>query len=76
MGETAEGQIIATVENRKNKRADIAKLYYQVLIEWNGGEEPNWRLINEAILSRWSFSGLEWIKAQAWKQIDAVKLKG
>lgn len=31
------------------------------------GDEPDWSVINRAILDRWSMSGLERIKREAWK---------
>lgn len=40
----------------------------------NGREDRcDWLAINTAILSRWSRSGLVWIKRQAWKELEAIK---
>ena len=29
-------------------------------------DKPDWKVINEAILSKYTISGLEWIKRRAW----------
>jgi hypothetical protein len=49
-------------------RLDVARLYAVMLGE-HGHElgRLNVRALNEAIIARWSFSGLEYIKREAWK---------
>lgn len=46
-------------------RNDVAKTYALAL---RSSERPavDWRLVNAAIIARWSLSALEWIKERAW----------
>ncbi len=37
----------------------------------NSSEPKDWESVNDAIIKRWSRSGLEYIKRMAWKQIEA-----
>jgi hypothetical protein len=46
------------------KRREIAEIYEVALRE---GIAVNWERINEAIIARWSLSGLKWIKERAWR---------
>jgi hypothetical protein len=45
------------------KRKDIAKTYRLAL---QSSYPTDWAKVNAAIIERWSRSGLEWIKQQAW----------
>jgi len=57
-------QEIATPEL---KRRDIAKSYRLALeSQFDCDEVVDWDAVNTAIITRWSISGLEWIKKQAW----------
>lgn len=51
------------IANRKMYRKDVAKTYCLAL---KSSEKTEWRTVNMAIIDRWSISGLEWIKKQAW----------
>jgi hypothetical protein len=42
---------------------------YAILLQ-KGAATDDIRRINEAILNRWSPSGLRWIKEQSWKQVN------
>lgn len=33
-------------------------------------DKPDWKKVNEAIIARWSFAGLERVKKMAWKLIE------
>ena len=58
-----ENTIMQEIENKQCGRLDIAKLYWLAL---RCNDDIDWRRINSAILERWSYSALEWIKRQAW----------
>lgn len=45
-------------------RASVAIAYAACLSD----EQADWRSINQAIIDRWSPSGLDYIKRQAWKR--------
>jgi hypothetical protein len=47
-------------------RKDIAVTYALAL---RSSDPTDWQQVNEAVIERWSFSGLEWIKKQAWKKV-------
>lgn len=63
-------EIISAIKDKKNFRKDIAPMYEE-LFESNYNisidHEGFWRTINEAIINRWSNSGLIFIKELAWK---------
>ena len=44
---------------------------YAVLMSANGMKWEGYKLINEAILRRWSMAGLRYIKERAWKALAA-----
>lgn len=47
------------------KRRDIAQTY-RLALQSSERDSIDWRKVNEAIIARWSVSGLNWIKEQAW----------
>jgi len=59
--------IMNEIEGEGFTRKDVARTY-AILIQKG---HKDWGSINEAIMKRWSKSALLWIKAEAWKQIDA-----
>ena len=59
-----ENTILNEIEHKECKRKDIALTYYLCM---NASDEIDWGKINEAIIERWSFSGLEYIKKEAYK---------
>lgn len=59
--------ILREIENTKMKQAQVA-LTYSLAIK--SKEAINWTAINQAIINRWSESGLERIKAMAWKLVN------
>ena len=57
------GTLLQEIENRKCTRNVVAKTYALAL---RSGAETDWGRVNRAIVARWSFSALEWIKSRAW----------
>lgn len=52
----------------KAKRLEIAEAYAELLMSnWSQLGELDVAALNEAIVNRWSLSGLVWIKERAWK---------
>ena len=58
-----ERVILEEIENPKINRNSVALTYAFCLRE---NDQINYRRINRAILDRWTFSSLEYIKARAW----------
>jgi len=56
--------LIAETKNKRFKRDDVAKTYAMAL---NSSREIDWRAVNSAVIDRWSFAGLEYIKDKAHK---------
>lgn len=52
-----------------NKRRDIAHMYAWLLL-FSQYADFDWPKIHNAVLSRWSNSGLHFIKRQAWKLLN------
>lgn len=64
--------IMNELEDRVYTRADVARTY-AILIQKG---HKDWAVINQAIIKRWSKNALLWIKAEAWKQVNAERDKG
>jgi hypothetical protein len=63
-----QAQLLAEIADVAMKRADVA-MTYRLAIRASrgpGGATVDWRKVNEAIIERWSASGLTWIKRAAW----------
>lgn len=58
--------IMNEIEDKRFKRQQVADTY-AILIQKG---HKDFAAINQAILNRWSMSGLRWIKTQAWKQLE------
>lgn len=56
--------LIEKINDPSMRRIDIADIYADAIIY---GDKTNWTVVNTAIISRWSNSGLKWIKDAAWK---------
>lgn len=61
-----ENTILSEIGNKAFKRRDIA-LTYSLALRSSERVAINFARINSAIIERWSVSGLNWIKTQAWK---------
>ena len=59
--------LLQEVADRQFSQKSVA-LTYAMAIE--SSEAKDWKAINEAIINRWSRSGLERIKRMAWKRIE------
>ena len=57
--------ILREISMPEMKRRDVAQTYHLCRIAGANGEPVDWVAINKAILTRWSESGLIWIKNQA-----------
>lgn len=66
--------LLREIACRNAKRLDVAKTYHlAMLAEQHANEKVDWAAVNKAIIARWSFSALNWIKKQAhsgkcWEQ--------
>jgi len=56
--------ILDEIANKVFKRNSIALTYALAMMS---SEKVDWAKINQAIVERWSLSGLEYIKKRAWK---------
>jgi len=59
-----ESTILNEIRHKECKRKHIALTYYFCM---KSSEDIDWGVINRAIIERWSFSGLEYIKTEAYK---------
>jgi hypothetical protein len=57
-------QILSALAAPKCVQASIANLYAEAILS---AEVPDWRTINQAIVDRWSWTGLKRVKERAWK---------
>ena len=58
--------ILNKIKHKECKRKDIALTYYFCMIS---KEDIDYQKINQAIIERWSFGGLKYIKNEAYKLI-------
>ena len=64
--------LLSEIKLRESTRKDIALTYALALVSEDG---TKWMEVNQAIIERWSLSGLKYIKQQAWKLVDHGKVK-
>jgi len=55
--------LLGEIQNKELKQKDIAQTY---LLALRSNEETDWKKVNQAIMERWSISGLKKIKNMAW----------
>lgn len=55
--------LMAEIADKRFKRINVARTYALAI---RSTEKTDWAKVNAAIVKRWSRSGLEWIKKQAW----------
>lgn len=68
--QNAEKTLLNEIDDRHKKQKDIAQTFAEALITQEQTEQKiDWSKINQAIVSRWSISGLERIKHLAYKII-------
>jgi len=58
--------LLNTIAMSKAKQKDIAIIYAMALCS---SESVDWKKVNNAIITRWSRSGLERIKKLAWRTL-------
>jgi hypothetical protein len=59
--------LLNEISHKECKRRDIAQTYrMSIAAAAENDEVIDWKKVNAAIIARWSQSGLEWIKNQAW----------
>ena len=60
-----ENLLLREIADKSLKRRDVAQTYALYLRSSERGKVDIAK-VNRAIIERWSLSGLEWIKQQAW----------
>lgn len=59
--------LLQDIGAKEARQKDIALTYAMAIKSWaQGADDPDWQTINEAIIARWSISGLERIKKRAF----------
>ena len=61
--------ILNELEHREITQKSVALTYALAI---RSREATDWAAVNQAIISRWSVSGLERIKKMAWKLIGEI----
>lgn len=62
-------KLLEEITREGSNRKSIAVVYREgIWMHTNDCERVDWAVVNAAILSRYSVSGLNYIKAQAWKR--------
>ena len=56
--------LLNEISHKEFKQKDIALTYMLAL---RSSDKTDWKLVNEAIIKRWSMAGLKRIKDMAWK---------
>ena len=69
-------EIIEKIKNTENKQSYIIEEYAKLLYhrQSSAGRDFNWPAVNKAIIERWSLSGLERIKEDAWAVLDITSM--
>lgn len=71
---------ITLLVEKPSTRADVVPLYSVAILCECFARPPQakttWSVANDAIIRRWSVSGLCWIKEQAWKRAAAKAKEG
>lgn len=65
------GILLLDVLDTSLRQRDVARSYAQGLLLMHAGVELDWKVINRAIIDRWSLNGLVRVKEMAWKQLEA-----
>ena len=60
-----EAMLLREIADKRMKRNDVAQTY-ALALRSSERDRIDWRKVNEAIIARWSFSALTWIKERAW----------
>jgi threonine synthase len=62
-----ENVLLREIADKRLKQADVALTFAMAMAS---SEEVNWPRVNEAIIERWSISGLRRVKEMAWKRFE------
>ena len=62
-----QAAILARVADKRMRRYDVAVAYTECM---HPSADVDFRVVNAAIMERWSLSGLRWIKAAAWRRLE------
>lgn len=69
-----EATLLAEIADPQMKRADVASTYgLAILSSEQARGLIDWKKVNAAICKRWSMHALLWIKAEAWKRVEAKR---
>lgn len=71
-----ERSLLEEIADLKMRRRDVAKSYALALKSSESTHEIDFGKVNQAIIARWSLSGLEWIKKQAWTGAAFIEREG
>lgn len=69
----ARGHLIRLAADESVTRDNIAHFYAFCIASKAPGDDPEWGEINQAIMDRWSRSGLIYIKKMAWGIVERTK---
>jgi len=61
--EWPQENLLSELDDKTTTRKDVAKSYALLM---KHGHNPDWEIINKAIIDRWSISALNYIKDLAW----------
>ena len=61
-----EKVLLDEISTKKIRQNSLALTYAMAMMS-SECDRIDWRKVNEAIIKRWSFFGLEYIKNRAWK---------
>lgn len=59
--------LLREIASQEMKQKDVGLTYALAI---RSDETTDWAKVNEAIVSRWSLSGLERVKKMAWKRLE------
>lgn len=63
--------LLQEIKDKFFKQKDVALTYAMSMVSERGNnEEIDWREVNQAIIERWSQSGLNRVKKMAWKHVE------
>ena len=65
MATTPTAELMEAIEGAKI-RADVVLAYREAISLSMDGVVIDWSDVNRAVITKWSKSGLGWIKAKAW----------
>lgn len=69
--ESSKAIILEEIGDRSFRQKDIAYTYYLIMLYATDPDAVDWASINQAIIDRWSVSGLKRVKKMAWKNMEA-----